>query len=242
MRFKQKLFFTVFLLLATNLFAQPNQIAPNQNHKTILNAAFLCVDGVYNSELMAPYDVLQHSIFRDSTNYMRCFIVTPDGKPFVTFEGIRITPDYSFENVPQVDILIIPSTETSMTDDLKNPKYMGWVKKTVQTARFVITVCDGAFPLAASGALDGRTATTFPSDRDRLAKMFPKVNVRYDVNFVVDGKFITSVGGALSYEPAFYLIEKMYSKEHALRTASGLVWDWNLDEVLHLVVKERKFD
>lgn len=123
-----------------------------------------------------------------------------------------------------------------MTDDMKNPKYMGWVKKIEQTARFVITVCDGAFPLAATGALDGRTATTFPADRDKLAKLFPQVNVRYDVNFVVDGKYITSVGGALSYEPAFYLVEKLYSKEHALRTAGGLVWEWNLDEVPHVVV------
>ena len=51
----------------------------------------------------------------------------------------------------------------------------------------------------------------------------------------VDGKFITSVGGGLSYEPAFYLVEKLYSKEQALRTAGGLVWDWDLSKVPHLV-------
>ncbi|MFQ5641528.1 MAG: DJ-1/PfpI family protein, partial [bacterium] len=219
--------------------AQATQSTKGQNQKAIRTAAFLCVDGVYNSELMAPYDVLQHSVFRDSTDFIRCFIVTPDGKPFVTFEGIRITPDYSFANAPRVDVLIIPSTKTSMTDDLKNAEYVGWVKKTVRSASWVITVCDGAFPLAASGALDGRTATTFPSDRERLAKMFPKVNVSDDANLVVDGKFITSVGGGLSYEPAFYLVEKLYSKEHALRTAGGLVWDWDLSKTPHLVVGKR---
>ncbi|MCG8607822.1 DJ-1/PfpI family protein [bacterium] len=115
--------------------------------KKIINAAFLCVDGVYNSELMAPYDVLQHSIFRDSTNYIRCFIVTPDGRPFVTFEGIRITPDYSFEDVPKVDILIIPSTKTSMTDDLKNTVLMSWLKNVVKKASHVITVVMAPFHL-----------------------------------------------------------------------------------------------
>ncbi len=54
--------------------------------------------------------------------------------------------------------------------------------------------------------------------------------------FVHDGKFITSVGGGLSYEPAFYLVEKLYSKEHAKRTAGGLVWDWELEKVPHWVV------
>ncbi|MFQ5631464.1 MAG: DJ-1/PfpI family protein [bacterium] len=236
MHSKHHIISIISVLLSASLFAQTDQSNIGQNQKTIRNAVFLCIDGVYNSELMAPYDVLQHSVFRDSTDFIRCFIVTPDGKPFVTFEGISITPDYSFEHAPRVDILIIPSTETSMAGDLKNAQYMGWVRKTVRSAQWVITVCDGAFPLAASGALDGRTATTFPSDRDRLAKMFPKINVRYDANFVVDGKFITSVGGALSYEPAFYLVEKLYSKEHALRTAGGLVWDWDLSKVPHLVV------
>ena len=237
--FKLKSRVTIFLFGALvfinayqkNLFAQSNN-----NSTKILNAAFVCVDGVYNSELMAPYDVLQHTFYRDSTNYIRCFIVTPDSKPIVTFEGIRITPDYSFENAPPVDILIIPSTETSMTADLKNTIYMNWVQKTAKSASHVITVCDGAFPLAATGALKGRVLTTFPADRDRLAEMFPEVTVKYDVNFVVDGKYITSVGGALSYEPAFYLVEKLYSTKNAKRIAKGLVWDWEISKVPHLIV------
>ncbi|MFQ5511196.1 MAG: DJ-1/PfpI family protein [Candidatus Krumholzibacteriia bacterium] len=203
----------------------------------VLNAAFLCVDTVYNSELMAPYDILQHTYYRDPENYVRCFIVTPDGKPFVSFEGIRITPDYSFDNCPDVDILVVPSTGTSMTDDLENEALMLWLVRTVRTAAHVVSVCDGAFPLAATSVLDGRVATTFPSDRDKLEEMFPKVDVRRDVNFVVDGKFITSVGGALSYEPALYLVEKLYSKENARRVAKGLVLDWDLAEIPHFVVE-----
>ncbi len=215
------------------------RVAVYQDSK-ILNAGFVCVEGVYNSELMAPYDVLQHSFYRDSTNYMRCFIVTPDGRPFVTFEGIQVTPDYSFANVPRIDVLIIPSSATSMTDDLKNTELISWLKGTVEKASYVITVCDGAFPLAATGALDGRVATTFPADRQRLAEMFEGVQVRFDVNFVVDGKFITSVGGALSYEPAFYLVEQLYGADHAARTAKGLVWPWDLAKVPHLVVDSVK--
>ncbi len=240
--FKLKLGFTFFLLgVLVFITGSPKNVSsqPNNNSTKISNAAFVCVDGVYNSELMAPYDVLQHTFYRDSTNYVRCFIVTPDGKPIVTFEGIRITADYSFENAPPVDILIIPSTETSMTADLKNTIYMNWVQKTAKSASHVITVCDGAFPLAATGALKGRVVTTFPADRDRLAEMFPEVTVKYDVNFVVDGKYITSVGGALSYEPAFYLVEKLYSTKNAKRIAKGLVWDWEITKVPHLIVTKK---
>jgi len=201
----------------------------------VLNAAFVCVEGVYNSELMAPWDVLQHSVYRDPDNYIRCFIVTPDGKPFVTAEGITITPDRSFDDAPDVDVLVIPSTETSMTRDLANERLMDWIDRAASKAQWVITVCDGAFPLAATGALDDRSATTFPADREELRQRFKKVDVRDDVRLVVDGKYITSVGGGMSYEPALYLIERLYGRESAERTAQGLVWPWNLDAIPHRV-------
>jgi transcriptional regulator GlxA family with amidase domain len=197
----------------------------------VLNAAFVCVDGVYNSELTAPYDVLQHTVFRDERNYIRCFIVTPDGEPFETFEGITITPHYSFDDAPDVDILVIPSTETSMSDDLHDERLIDWIDRAANKADWVITVCDGAFPLAATGQLNDRSATTFPSDRAALAERFNKIDVRDDVRLVVDGKFITSVGGGMSYEPAFYLVERLYGKDHARKTARGLVWPWSLESV-----------
>ena len=204
----------------------------------VLTAGFVGIETVYNSELMAPYDVLQHSVFRDSVNYIQTFVVSPDGQPFTTFEGITIVPHYSFDEAPPIDILVLPSTGGSMTTDLENETLMIWLKQAVDRAQYVITVCDGAFPLAATGALDGRAATTFPADRDRLAAMFPHVEVRYDANFVVDGKFITSVGGALSYEPALFLVERLYGAEHVQRTAAGLVLDWDVRSIPHVITSE----
>lgn len=211
----------------------PTPPKPNEQSRT---AAFLVVDGVYNSELMAPYDVLHHSIFRDSLDYILPFVVSPDGNPVETFEGLTVSAHYSFENAPPVNILIIPSAEGSMSSDLGNERLINWIRETATTADWVITVCDGAFTLAATGLLDGRTATTFPSDRDALAEMFPEIDVGYDERIVVDGKFITSVGGAMSYEPALYLVEHIYGPEHARLTAEGLVWPWNVEAVPLFVV------
>lgn len=232
---------TFFLLGCGAAQSDPSAPVPTpDDDRQVLRAGFIAVETVFNSELMAPYDVLQHSIFRDPDNYIETFIVSPDGKPFTTFEGITVTPHYSFENVPPIDILVIPSTGNSMTTDLEDAVLMGWLKQAVADAQYVLTVCDGAFPLAATGALDGRVATTFPGDRDAFAKRFPQVDVRYDVNLVADGKYITSVGGALSYEPAFFLVEKLYGKAHADRTAEGLVWDWDLATLPHVVVEEAR--
>ena len=217
----------------------PIPSAPVSADAHIRTAAFVAVDGVYNSELMAPYDVLHHSIFRDSLDYIRPFVVSPDGEPVVTFEGLTVSAHYSFENAPHADILVIPSAERSMSTDLEDERLIDWIREAATTAEWVITVCDGAFLLAATGALDGRTATTFPTDREALAEMFPSINVRDDARLVVDGKFITSVGGGMSYEPAFYLVERIYGPEHARLSAEGLVWPWDLSEVPHLVTEAK---
>ncbi len=60
----------------------------------------------------------------------------------------------------------------------------------------------------------------------------------YEPNFVLDGKYITSVGGALSYLPALYLIEMLYTPWHAEEIGKGLVLDRNPDEVPHLIVSQ----
>jgi len=155
----------------------------------ILSAAFVVTEDVFNSELMAPYD-----------------------------------------------ILIIPSTGGSMNRDLENERYQSWLRQAVADAKYVITLCDGAFPLAETGALDGLMATTFPGDRDVFSERYPLIDVRYDARFVHDGKFITSVGGGMSYEPALYLTELLFGRDDAVETAEGLVWEWNVESVPHVVV------
>ena len=210
---------------------------PTAGPDGVLRAAFVAIDGVYNSELIAPYDILHHSIFRDSVNYIAPFVVSPDGAPVTTFEGLRIDAHYSFSDAPPAQIIVIPSTSGSMDADLSNEMYIDWIRMAAVQADWVITVCDGTFPLAATGLLKGRQVTTFPADRHQLAGMFPDLTVRFDSRVVVDGKFISSVGGALSFEPALYLVERLYGKDHADRTAEGMALDWDLTSVPHLALQ-----
>ena len=67
--------------------------------------------------------------------------------------------------------------------------------------------------------------------------MFTDLDIRKKVLFVHDGKYITSAGGAKSFEAALYLCEYLYGKKIAQQLAGGLVIDWKLEEVPHLIVK-----
>ena len=232
-------FFGVVLLAGCGS-TQPLAVAPNtmpdRPAPKIRKAAFIVSQEVFNSELMAPYDVFHHTYFRDKSDYIAPFIVAASTQPIVSFEGIAILPHYSFENAPPADIVVLPSTNGSMDRDLKDEAFMRYVEKAVAAADWVITVCDGAFVLAETGALDGRVATTFPADRAALQKRYPQIDVRHDVRLVIDGKYITSVGGGLSYEPALYLVEHLWSTDRVKKNARGLVWPWNLASIPHLIV------
>lgn len=190
-----------------------------------LVAGFLIVDGVYNSELMAPYDVLQHTIFHTKPG-IEVFTVSPDGKPVRTFEGLTITPHHGFASAPPIDILVVPSAEHSMDRDLENEALISWVRTTGAAARLVLSACDGAFVLAKAGLLETVAMTTFPGDQDRYAEMFPHHDLRRGVSFVHDGKAITSWGGARSYDPAMYLVDHLYGEAVAKGVARGLVISW----------------
>ena len=190
-----------------------------------LRAGFLVLDGVYGTELVAAHDVLQHTVLHTRPG-IDTFTVSPDGGTVKTAEGLVIAAKYSLSSAPTIDILVIPSGEHAMDSDLGNEPLIAWLAKVGKTARYVVSLRDGAFLLARAGLLQGRLATTFAADQDRFAQMFPKLELRRGVSFVHDGPLLTSVGGARSYDAALYLVDHLYGEEVAKEVAKGLVLPW----------------
>lgn len=229
----------ILLAMATLLWScssnENNQVAqttieihsPKNTPSKKLNVGFLAINGVYNSELMAPYDIFQHTIFHTELG-METFIVSPSLEPIVTFEGITITPHYSFKDAPDIDVLVVPSAEHNMDTDLEDENLISWVRAVGNNAQYIMSLCDGAFILAQAGLLDDVKCTTFPTDIAKFRETFPQLDVYEDISFVHDGKAITSAGGAKSYDPSLYLVEYLYGKKVAEGVGRGLVIDWNL--------------
>lgn len=204
------------------------------------NVAFLIVDGVYNTELTAPWDIFQHTIFRDQVKPMNVFTVSNRSDYVTTFEYLKIIPDLNYleDSIPNIDILVVPSAEHNLDTDLKDSALIDFVRRTGQTAEYVTSHCDGAFVLAQAGLLDEVASTTFPGDLDKYEEMFPHLNVKRDVMFVHEDKYITSAGGAKSFEAALYLSEVLYGKTVADQLANGLVIDWDKNDVKHLIITQ----
>lgn len=206
--------------------------------KNRYNVAFLIMDGTFNTELTAPYDIFQHTIFRKNIKAMNVFTVANTDELVTTFEGMRILPDFNYlkDSLPKIDILVVPSAEHHLDTDLEDKTMIDFVKKVDKEATFITSHCDGAFVLAKAGLLQNKVSTTFPSDIDKMRTMFPDLDVRKNILFVHDGKYITSAGGAKSFEAALYLCQFLYGKEIAKSLAGGLVIDWKLETVPHLII------
>lgn len=197
------------------------------------NAAFLIIDGVYNSELMAPFDIFQHTIFHAKDKRgISVFTVNETMDTVTTFEGLKILPDYAFDSpdLPEIDILVVPSAEHNMDTDLENETLIGWVSEIGKNADYVMSLCDGAFVLAKSGLVSGKESTTFPSDIARYRETFPELTVHEDVTFVHHDNLLTSAGGAKSYDVALYLVHHLYGDKVAKGVGRGLVIDWNVND------------
>ncbi|MBT8299658.1 MAG: glutamine amidotransferase [Maribacter sp.] len=203
------------------------------------NVAFLIMDGTYNTEFTAPFDIFQHTQYRKGIKAMNTFTVANTLDAITTFEGVRILPDYDYtkDSLPQIDILVVPSAEHHLDSDLNDTTMLNFVRNVDKNARYMTSHCDGAFVLAKAGLLDSVSSTTFPTDIALYRKRFPHLKVVDNILFVHDDKYITSAGGAKSFEAALYLCEVLYGKEIAESIAKGLVIDWDVTQVPRLILQ-----
>jgi transcriptional regulator GlxA family with amidase domain len=221
---------SVIALLITSCDSKQGAVTLNPD---FYNVAFLITDGTYNTELTAPYDIFQHTRYRDGIKAMNVFTVSNTSDYITTFEGLKIKPNYNLlkDPLPKIDILVIPSAEHHLDTDMENKDLINFIKKVDKEAIYVTSHCDGAFMLAKSGILDGKVSTTFPSDISKYKSMFPLLQVKDSVHVVHDGKYITSAGGARSFDAAMYLTHILYGDSITKSLGRGLVIDWDIDKL-----------
>jgi len=224
------------LLLAASLqLCACGPVSPGTEDPPLM-VGFLIEDGVYGSELMAPFDILQHTRFHVQPG-MQVVTIARSRETVTTFEGLELVPDVDYASAPALDVIVVPSALRHVSEEFDDPELIDFLKQRAPAARFILSLCDGAFVLGRAGLLSGVSCTTFPGDIRLLRERHPEARVIDGVSFVVDGRVITSAGGARSYDPALYLVERIYGETPAIEVARGLVIDWSLDRIPHYIAR-----
>lgn len=139
--------------------------------------------------------------------------------------GLKIQPDYDFEDAPNFDIIIVPGGYGAEEIEIHNPKIISWIKSQIENVELLASVCTGAFLLAEAGLLDGKKATTHWMDLDRLEYEYPGITVQRNVKFVDETSIITSGGISAGINMSFYIITKLLGEDMAKSAAKRMEWN-----------------
>ncbi len=191
--------------------------------------AVLALDRVIAFELGIPARIFETAKGPDGRPLYQVDTCTVDGRPVATSTDFRIAVDHGPELLEQADTVVVPAANglvPSFQDGPLAPGIIAALARIRPGAR-VVSICTGAFVLAAAGLLDGRPATTHWSYTDRFAELFPRVRLNPDVLFVDDGDVLTSGGVAAGVDLCLHLVRRDFGGAVANQVARAcLVPPW----------------
>jgi transcriptional regulator GlxA family with amidase domain len=159
-------------------------------------------------------------------------VVTLSAGPTTTVRargGLPIVADRLLADAPPVDVALVPGGVTTAVE--ADDAVLAWIRAAAAGGAVVASVCTGVFPVARTGLLDGRTATTHWADLAELRERFPAVDVVDDTRYVDHGSVATSAGVSAGIDLALHLVARLAGADLAVATARQMDYPWAREPV-----------
>jgi transcriptional regulator GlxA family with amidase domain len=199
---------------------QAMPLAPNAHR-----VAVLALDGVVGLDLGTPSQVLGAA--RDAAGRRRYAIdtCTPTGGPVRSAARFQVLPDHGLELTETADTVVVPGIHAGapLTAGTVDPAVGEALRAAHGRGARIVSICTGAFVLAAAGLLDDRPAATHWAHADTFRRLYPKVKLDPDVLFIDDGEILTSAGVAAGIDLCLHIIRRDHGTEVANRAARRCV-------------------
>ena len=180
-------------------------------------------EGFETLDVFGPVEMLGHL---DKT--LSLITVAEQAGPVASFQGPRAHADYSLDDCPALDLILLPGGQGTRTG-VENGPLIDWIRTRAELAELVMTVCTGTSLLARTGLLDGRRATTNKLAFDWVMSHGPNVSWVKQARWVVDGKFVTSSGVSAGMDMALDVISRLHDEETAQFVADVTEYEWHRD-------------
>src|ERR1700752_58734 len=204
----------------TNQLAQsppgnpPPPLAPPAAGK--IPVAFAISDGAVVIDFCGPWEVFQDASPMDGKGGFHLYTVAEKNAPIETSGGMKILPNYTFENAPRPKGIVIPAQNGD------NEAMYRWIRESSKTTDVTMYVCTGAFVLAKTGLLSGKSATTHHYAYTDLGLKYPDIHVKRGYRFGEEGKIATAGGLTSGMALALRVVERYYGHDQAMRTALNM--------------------
>ena len=187
--------------------------------KAKITIGILIFDEAEELDFVGPFEVF--GMAAEFGESCQTVIIAESAEPVRCAHGLRVLPDYTMENTPTLDLLIVPGGRGARLHASKNPRIFPFV---TQQRGTVASVCTGAMVLAAAGVLDGIEATTHCAHYHQLRE-HEKVLVREGVRFVMHDRIATSAGVTAGIDLALAFVARIFGDPIAQRIAENLEWE-----------------
>ncbi|CCH31924.1 helix-turn-helix domain-containing protein [Actinosynnema sp. NPDC047251] len=148
-------------------------------------------------------------------------VCTETPGPVPTSAGYSMSVTHGLSALASADTVLIPGW-TPVDAPLPDRVRRALLRAHGRGARLV-TICTGAFALARTGLLDGRSATVHWARAAQLQREFPRVRVEPDVLYVDHGDVATSAGAGAGIDLCLHLVRRDHGAAHAALVARHMV-------------------
>jgi transcriptional regulator GlxA family with amidase domain len=204
--------------MAANANDRPGRLTPPAGGKPV-PVAFLLDVGATVIDFAGPWEVFQDVEIADGPGF-ELFVVAPSEEVLRASAGLQVLPSYTLETAPLPKVVVIPAQGAREPED--RARKVDWLRSRLADADVVMSVCTGAFLLAETGALDGRSATTHHDFFDSFEERFPAISLVRGRRFVDNGATITAGGLTSGIDAALRVVDRYYGRDVATTTAEFL--------------------
>lgn len=194
----------------------------SQTSEKPLKVAIFIYEGAEMLDFVGPMEVFGNAEgFEVFTVAVSKDIVSPFPQ-----KALKITPNYSIDDCPKPDILVLPGGGGATELVMSNQKLIDWIKEVEKTSTLTMSVCTGAALLSKAGILDNKKATTHWGAVSNLQQQTPKAKILKDTRFVYDGKLLTTAGVSAGIDGALFAVQKLRGEVEAQRVATIMEYDY----------------
>ena len=181
-------------------------------------------------DFCGPFEVfsatrLNEDSRREEPSPYEVILVAEKNNAVVAAGGMKVLPDYVFENCPKLDILVVPGG-WGIREELKNIAMRDWLRARSSEVETLTSVCTGSMLLGNAGLLHGLSATTHWRSLEWMRELFPDVTVEIDKRVVEEGRIITSAGISAGIDMALRVVARHHGEGVARATAMHMEYPY----------------
>jgi transcriptional regulator GlxA family with amidase domain len=180
-----------------------------------IRTAFAIGPGVNVIDTAGPWEVYCDTAIYGGRGQFDLYTVAASTSPVEGNSGLEITPRYTYDNAPQPHVVVIPAHAES-------PATIEWLRRVAKRADLLMSVCTGAFILAQTGLLDGKSATTHHGSYDDFEAMYPSIRLVRGERFVEHERVATAGGLTSGIDLALRVVERYLGHAGARATTRYL--------------------